>query len=93
MDAIREIGPGQHFLGTAHTYANFETAFARSEVANNDSFEQWEEDGSLDTAQRANRIWKQMLVDYEAPALDEAVDEALLDFIARRKDVLPDSFV
>ena len=93
MDAIREVGPGQHFLGTAHTYANFETAFARSEVANNDSFEQWEEDGSLDAAQRANGIWKQMLADYEAPAIDEAVDEALLDFIARRKDVLPDSFV
>ena len=93
MDAIREVGPGQHFLGTAHTYANFETAFARSEVANNDSFEQWEEDGSLDAAQRANGIWKQMLADYEAPAIDEAVDEALLDFIALRKDVLPDSFV
>ena len=93
MDAIREVGPGQHFLGTAHTYANFETAFARSEVANNDSFEQWEEDGSLDAAQRANGIWKQVLADYEAPAIDEAVDEALLDFIARRKDVLPDSFV
>ena len=93
MDAIRDVGPGQHFLGTAHTYANFETAFARSEVANNDSFEQWEEDGSLDAAQRANGIWKQVLADYEAPAIDEAVDEALLDFIARRKDVLPDSFV
>ena len=93
MDAIREVGPGQHFLGTAHTYANFETAFARSEVANNDSFEKWEEDGSLDAAQRANGIWKQVLADYEAPAIDEAVDEALLDFIARRKDVLPDSFV
>ena len=93
MDAIRDVGPGQHFLGTAHTYANFETAFARSEVANNDSFEQWEEDGSLDAAQRANGIWKQMLADYEAPAIDEAVDEALLEFIARRKDVLPDSFV
>ena len=93
MDAIREVGPGQHFLGTAHTYANFETAFARSEVANNDSFEKWEEAGSLDAAQRANGIWKQVLADYEAPAIDEAVDEALLDFIARRKDVLPDSFV
>ena len=92
MDAIREVGPGQHFLGTAHTLANFETAFARSEVANNDSFEQWEEDGSLDAAQRANGIWKQMLADYEAPALDEAADEAMLDFMERRKAELPDTF-
>jgi len=92
MDAIRDVGPGQHFLGTAHTLANFETAFARSEVANNDSFEQWEEDGSLDAAQRANGIWKQMLADYEAPDLDEAADEAMLDFMARRKEELPDTF-
>jgi Trimethylamine len=91
MDAIREVGPGQHFLGTAHTLSNFETAFARSEVANNDSFEQWEEDGSLDAAQRANAIWKQMLSDYETPALDEADDEALLDFMARRRESLQDA--
>ncbi|HAZ35485.1 MAG TPA: trimethylamine methyltransferase, partial [Acidimicrobiaceae bacterium] len=92
MDAIGEVSPGGHFLGTAHTLANFETAFARSEVANNDSFEQWEEDGSLDAAQRANGIWKKMLDDYEAPPLDEAIDEAMLDFIARRKEVIPDEF-
>jgi trimethylamine--corrinoid protein Co-methyltransferase len=92
MDAIREVGPGQHFLGTAHTLANFETAFARSEVANNDSFEQWVEDGSLDASQRANGIWKKMLRDYEPPPLDEAADEAMLDFIARRKEVIPDEF-
>ena len=91
LDAIREVGPGQHFLGAAHTLANFETAFARSEVANNDSFEQWEEEGSLDAAQRANVIWKQMLSTYEAPALDEAVDEAMLDFMARRRESLEDA--
>ncbi len=90
LEAIREVGPGQHFLGTGHTLANFETAFARSEVANNDSYEQWAEDGSLDAAQRANGIWKRMLADYAEPGLDESIDEALTDFIARRKADLPD---
>ena len=70
LDAIRANGPGQHFLGTAHTLANFETAFYRSEVADNNSFEQWSEDGGLDAAQRANAIWKRMLAEYEAPPLD-----------------------
>ncbi|MCH8155538.1 MAG: trimethylamine methyltransferase family protein, partial [Proteobacteria bacterium] len=79
MDAIREVGPGQHFLGCAHTQANFETAFYRSTVADNNSFEQWEAEGGLDTAQRANALWKKMLKDYEAPALDPAIDEALLE--------------
>ena len=45
LDAIRENPPGQHFLGTAHTLANFETAFYRSDTADNSSFEQWLEDG------------------------------------------------
>ncbi|MBT8443288.1 MAG: trimethylamine methyltransferase family protein [Gammaproteobacteria bacterium] len=85
LDALREVGPGAHFLGAAHTQANFERAFYRSTVADNNSFEQWEQDGSLDAAQRANAIWKKMLNDYEAPPLDPAVDEALTDFITRRK--------
>jgi trimethylamine---corrinoid protein Co-methyltransferase len=93
LDAIRENGPGQHFLGTAHTLANFETAFYRSETADNNSFEQWQEDGGLDAAQRANRIWKRMLAEYEPPAIDPAIDEGLLDFIARRKASFPDSDV
>ena len=93
LDAIRANGPGQHFLGSAHTLANFETAFYRSEIADNNSFEQWLEDGSLDAPARANRIWKRMLAAYEPPPLDPAIDEALGDFIARRKASFPDSDV
>ena len=90
LDAIREVGPGSHFLGSAHTRANFETAFYRSPVADNNSFEQWESEGALDCAKRANRLWKEMLASYEAPPIDESVDEALREFIARRKAAQPD---
>ena len=90
MDAFREIGPGGHFLGAAHTQANFESAFYRSEIADNNSFEQWEEEGSMDCAMRANSKWKKMLNEYEAPALDPAIDEALLEFIAKRKSEFED---
>ena len=91
MDAIREVGPGAHFLGCAHTQANFETAFYRSNTADNNSFEQWEADGAQDAAQRANAIWKRMLDEYEAPDIDPGVDEALKDYIARRKAEQPDT--
>jgi trimethylamine--corrinoid protein Co-methyltransferase len=91
MDAIREVGPGAHFLGCAHTQANFKTAFYRSNIADNNSFEQWEADGAPDAAQRANAIWKRMLDEYEAPDIDPGLDEALKDFIARRKAEQPDS--
>ena len=93
MDAIREVGPGVHFLGCAHTQNNFKTAFYRSPIADNNSFEQWESEGSLDQAQRANRHWKKLLAEYQAPAIDPAIDEALLAYIKQRKDSMPDSIV
>ena len=91
LDALRTNPPGNHFLGTAHTLANFETAFYRSSTANNDSFEQWQEQGSLTAEQRANAAWKKRLAEYDGPGIDPGVDEALLDYIARRKAAFPDS--
>ena len=91
MDALREVGPGSHFLGCAHTQANFETAFYRSKIADNNSFEQWQADGALDAAQRANAIWKRMLNEYQAPTMDPAVDEALLAYMEQRKSSMPDA--
>jgi trimethylamine--corrinoid protein Co-methyltransferase len=92
LDAIREVGPGQHFLGCAHTRANFQTAFYRSTVSDNNSFEQWVAEGSLDAASRANVLWKKMLADYQAPPLDPAIDEALQEFVAKKKASMPDAF-
>jgi len=91
MEAIAEVGPGSHYLGSKHTQANFETAFWRSGLADNNSFEQWRDDGEKDIVVRANAKWKQMLRDYQAPALDPGIDEALTEFMAKRKAVLPDS--
>ena len=91
MAALREVGPGNHFLGCAHTQDNFETAFYRSNVADNNSFEQWRDEGEKDAAQRANRIWKEMLENYEAPPIDSGIDEALLEFVRTRKTSMPDA--
>ena len=90
LDAIREVGPGKHYLGCAHTQAHFESAFYRSTLADNNSFEQWQEEGSQDAAQRAHNLWKQKLESYQAPEIDESIDEALLAFMARRREELPD---
>lgn len=91
LDAIREVGPGNHFLGCSHTQANFKTAFYRSPLADNNSFEQWESEGSKTQEQRANILWKKMLNEYQAPELDPAIDQALLDYIEQRKASFPDS--
>ena len=90
LDAIREVGPGAHFLASAHTRANFEAAFFRPKNADAKSYEQWLADGAKDSAQRANERWKRLLRDYEQPVLDPAVDEALEDYLVRRKSEMPD---
>jgi trimethylamine--corrinoid protein Co-methyltransferase len=92
LDAFRETGPGNHFFGCAHTIANYETAFWDTEAADNEPFEKWEAAGSEDAAVRANRLWKKRLAEYQAPPLDEGIDEALKDFMARRKAEMADAW-
>jgi trimethylamine--corrinoid protein Co-methyltransferase len=93
LDAIREVGPGKHFLGCDHTQRNFETAFFRAHLSDNNSVEQWEAEGGQDMAQRANAAWKKMLAEYVAPPMDEGVDEALKEYMERRRASFPDSNV
>jgi trimethylamine---corrinoid protein Co-methyltransferase len=91
LEAFRQVAPGGHFLGCAHTQSNFESAFFRANLADNNSFEQWLAEGSLDEAQRANRLWKKMLAEYQPPPIDAGVDEALRAFIDQRKASMPDA--
>ncbi|HCA27774.1 MAG TPA: trimethylamine methyltransferase, partial [Betaproteobacteria bacterium] len=93
MGAIREVGPGGHFLGCAHTQANFKDAFWRTNVLDYKPFEQWDQEGSHDAVQLANARVKQMLNDYRQPPIDPAKDEALRAYIAHKKESMPDSFV
>jgi trimethylamine--corrinoid protein Co-methyltransferase len=90
MDAFAEVGPGSHFLGSAHTMRNFETAFFDFELSDNNSFEQWTQEGAHDIVWRANRKWKALLEAYQPPAVDAEKDEALRAFIAVRKGSMPD---
>jgi trimethylamine--corrinoid protein Co-methyltransferase len=92
LDAFREVGPGSHFFGCAHTMANYETAFWDTEIADNEPFEKWQAAGSQDAAIRANRRWKKLLAEYQAPPIDPAVDEALIDFMDRKKAAVADAW-
>ncbi len=92
MDAIRQVGPGSHYLGCDHTQANFQTAFYRSNIADNNSYEQWLAEGEKRADQRANELARRWLETYEAPYLDPAIDESLKEFIAKKKASMPDAF-
>ena len=92
MDAIREVGPGGHYLGSKHTEKHFKSAFWRSDVLDYKPYETWAEEGARDTAQLAAARVNKLLGDYQAPGIDPGVDEALRDYIARRKASMPDAF-
>ena len=92
LDAIREVGPGGHYLGCAHTQAHFQTAFWRSEVFDYRPFETWAEAGAPDTVSLACARVDRLLGDYQAPAIDPGVAEALEDYVDRRKASMPDAF-
>ena len=93
MDAIREVGPGGHYLGCAHTQANFKSAFWRSDLLDYKPFETWAEEGSRDTQTLANERVRKQLADYQAPDMDPGTREALEDFVATRKAGMPDAFI
>ena len=92
MDAIREVGPGGHYLGCAHTQANFQTAFWRTEVLDYKPFETWAEEGSRDTMALASARVQKMLGDYVQPSIDPEIAEALAAYVAQKKASMPDAF-
>jgi trimethylamine--corrinoid protein Co-methyltransferase len=93
MDAIREVGPGGHYLGCAHTQANFKTAFWRTNLLDYKPYETWEEEGARDTVQLARERVARLLADYQKPAIDPAVEEALNAYVAQKKAAVPDAFM
>jgi trimethylamine--corrinoid protein Co-methyltransferase len=90
LDMMAEVGPGGHHFGTAHTQARFSTEFYQPFLADRQGYENWVSAGSLDAAQRAGALWKDVLAAYEPPAVDPALREALDDFVARREREIGD---
>jgi trimethylamine--corrinoid protein Co-methyltransferase len=85
FDAIREVGPGGHYFGCAHTQARYQSAFYAPFLADWRNYEAWEGDGGVWTAERAHRIYKAILAEFEPPPIDGAALEALTAFVARRR--------
>jgi trimethylamine--corrinoid protein Co-methyltransferase len=84
LEAIREVGPGGHFFGTAHTLERYRTAFYQPILSDWSSYGNWVEAGSEDAERRANRLWKKALAEYQPPPIDPAIREELDQFVARR---------
>lgn len=92
LEAIREVGPGGHYLGSSHTQKYFETAFYMPEIADNNSYEQWQIDGSKTAEQRGLEAARKLIESHDVPPLEESIEEELSAFIAKREEVIPDGF-
>ncbi|GAB4577793.1 MAG: trimethylamine methyltransferase family protein [Anaerolineales bacterium] len=88
LDMIAEVGPGGHHFGTSHTQARYRTEFYSPFLSDRQNHENWMQSGVGDAASRANRVWKQVLKDYEQPPMDDGVREALEDFVKKREKEL-----
>lgn len=91
-DAYREVQPGGHFLGSAHTMRHYQNAFYAPELSDSENVESWEEKGSQDMRRRAYNKWNDMLANYEEPPMDPATKEELTAYVAKRKEELPDAW-
>ncbi|MEE2944898.1 MAG: trimethylamine methyltransferase family protein [Pseudomonadota bacterium] len=91
MDALNEVGPGGHYLGAAHTQANYQDAFWRTELLDYKPFETWQEDGERDTQMLAALRVKSQLEAYKQPPLDPMIETKLRAFVAEKKASMPDA--
>jgi trimethylamine--corrinoid protein Co-methyltransferase len=86
FDAIEEVGSSGNFFSASHTLERYESAFYAPFLSDWSNFETWEERGSTATPERANKIWKQILNEFEAPPMDDAIREELEAFVELRKE-------
>jgi len=84
VDAIAEVGPASHFFAATQTMERYETEHYSPMLSDWRNFESWRDAGSITTTQRANKIWKQLLVDYKEPKLSPEVEEEISSYVEKR---------
>lgn len=86
IEAMREVGPGGHYFAAQQTMERYETEFYKPILSDWRNFETWFEDGAKDATSRANRIYQQLLSEYEAPKVDEAILQELDEYIETTRE-------
>jgi trimethylamine---corrinoid protein Co-methyltransferase len=85
LDAIREVGQQGHFFGTKHTQDRYTTAFYQPFLSDWKNYEGWEVAGGIWTPERAHHLYKEIIAEFEPPAMDVAICDELTEFVERRK--------
>ncbi len=88
LDAMREVGPGGHFFGCAHTMERYKTAFYEPFISDWQNSENWTLAGAKDATTRATELWPKVLADFTPPPVDPSMRDALEAYMAQRKEAL-----
>ena len=86
LDAVRDVGPGGHYFGTAHTLERYRTAFYKPILSDWRNYESWEEAGKPEAKEKMIELVDVFLSSYEEPPMDDSVRAELQAFVERRKE-------
>mgnify|MGYP003323219027 FL=1 len=85
VDAIKEVGPDGHYFGCEHTQERYESAFYQPMISDWSNYEAWDLNGGVWTAERAHKIYKEIINEFEPPSIDIEIKEELEEFVSKRK--------
>jgi len=86
LDAIQSVGPGGHFLTSAHTLQHFRQEQWRSSILNRCAFDQWQQEGSKQTRQLIKETLKSIIATHQPRPLAEDVRADLTGFVDHIKN-------
>ena len=85
VDAIKEVGPDGHYFGCEHTQERYESAFYQPMISDWSNYEAWDLNGGVWTAERAHKIYKEIINEFEPPSIGIEIKEELEEFVSKRK--------
>ena len=85
VDTIKEVGPDGHYFGCEHTQERYESAFYQPMISDWSNYEAWDLNGGVWTAERAHKIYKEIINEFEPPSIGIEIKEELAEFVSKRK--------
>tara|TARA_B110000008_G_scaffold108943_1_gene111994 strand:- start:3262 stop:4650 length:1389 start_codon:yes stop_codon:yes gene_type:complete len=85
VDTIKEVGPDGHYFGCEHTQERYESAFYQPMISDWSNYEAWDLNGGVWTAERAHKIYKEIINEFEPPSIGIEIKEELEEFVSKRK--------
>jgi trimethylamine--corrinoid protein Co-methyltransferase len=85
MDLIKELGTSGNYLIQMHTVNRCRDEFFRPDLSHQKVHNEWIEMEPRDITQRAGKLLKKRLAEYEKPEIDPQLEKDLVQYVGKRK--------